>query len=294
MAWCQLVMNLESLDPDRLESALLQSGAQSVTLTDAGDDPVLEPAPGETPLWTQTCVTALYAADTDFAAVRHEVMTAFAIDAMPPHRIEELADREWAREWLSRFGPMQFGARLWVLPGDDFAAPADATTVRLDPGLAFGTGTHPTTALCLEWLDSMDLTGRTVFDFGCGSGILGIAALKLGAASVTAVDIDVQAITATEKNAERNGVLADLAVGSSLPQAGQRFDVVVANILAGTIAANADMLTELLPPGAHIALSGILASQVDDVELAFGNRLAFDPAVIRDEWAMLTAMKPRH
>lgn len=293
MAWRQFVMNLESLEPDRLEEALMQSGARSVTLTDAGDDPVLEPAPGETPLWKETCVTALFDAEADFGAVRGAVMRAFGIDSLPPHHIEELPDRVWEREWLSRFGPMQFGNRLWVVPGDEFEPPGAPVTVRLDPGLAFGTGTHPTTAMCLAWLDGLDLDGRTVFDFGCGSGILGIAALKLGAASVVAVDIDPQAITATRQNAARNGVAEKLAAGTAVPPTGQCFDVLVANILAGTIVEHADMLVTALRPGGHIALSGILAAQISDVQQAFGDRLAFGQALIQDEWAMLPASRHR-
>jgi ribosomal protein L11 methyltransferase len=282
-------MNLDSLDPDRLESALLKSGALSITLSDAADNPVLEPAPGETPLWKQTCVTALYDASADFSAVRREIMATFAIDTMPPHHIEDLPERIWEREWLSRFGPMQFGERLWVVPGDEFEPPGDAITLRLDPGLAFGTGTHPTTRLCLEWLDALELAGKSVFDFGCGSGILGLAALKLGAASVDAVDIDAQAITATRQNAKRNAIATGLSAGTLLPAAGRRFDVIVANILAGTIAANAAMLADAMHPGARIALSGILASQANAVRDAFGDRLAFGHPVMREEWVMLPA-----
>lgn len=291
MAWRQFVMNLESLEADRVEEALLQTGAQSVTLTDAGDDPVLEPAPGQTPLWKETCVTALFDAEADFGAVRGAIMRAVGIETLPPNRIEALPDRVWEREWLSRFGPMQFGARLWVVPGEEFHPPGDAITVRLDPGLAFGTGTHPTTSMCLAWLDGLDLCERTVFDFGCGSGILGIAALKLGADSVVAVDIDPQAITATRQNAERNAVAENLAAGTALPPPGQRFDVVVANILAGTITENSGMLVDTLKPDGHIALSGILTTQVDDIQRAFGKRLTFGQAMVVDEWAMLPARR---
>ena len=205
MNWQQFVMDLDGLDADAVEMVLERHGAQSVTLTDAGDRPVLEPAPGETPLWSQSRITGLFAADADIDALIGDIETTFQIDRCPEHRVETIADRAWEREWLKDFGPMQFGRRLWVLPGDA-AAPDDAVTVRLDPGLAFGTGTHPTTALCLEWLDRLKLEGRTVLDYGCGSGILAIAALKLGAASAVAMDIDPQAVLATKDNATNNGV----------------------------------------------------------------------------------------
>ena len=206
MEWRQFVMNLESIEPDRLEEVLLRHGAQSLTLSDAGDDPVLEPEPGTAPLWSTTRMTVLFAANADFERLRTDLRQTLAIDTLPRNRVEALTDRDWEREWLKDFMPMRFGERLWVSP-DGFVVDADgAVVVRLDPGLAFGTGTHATTALCLQWLDKTEIAGKTLLDFGCGSGILGIAGLKLGAKSVTAVDIDPQAITATWQNALNNEV----------------------------------------------------------------------------------------
>jgi ribosomal protein L11 methyltransferase len=291
MEWRQLVMNLESIDPDRLEAVLLESGAQSITLTDAGDAPVLEPAPGETPLWPATCVTALFPADADFAAITGRIRTALGIRKLPPHRVETLADRAWEREWLSRFGPMQFGQHLWVVPSDLSAPDPDAVVVRLDPGLAFGTGTHETTELCLEWLESAEIPGQRVFDFGCGSGILGIAALKLGAASVDAMDIDLQAVTATRQNARRNNVEEALTVSTELPSGSQQYDVVLANILAGTLIEYAADLIGWTRPGGRIVLSGILSGQDDDVRRAFGERVAFDPPARREDWVRLSGSR---
>ena len=291
MEWRQLVMQLDSLDADLLESALLASGAQSVTLTDAGDDPVLEPGPGETPLWRHTMVTALYSSDADFDSVRASLRRFLGVDTLPANRIETLADRAWEREWLSRFEPMQFGNRLWIVPGE-MAVPADdAVVVRLDPGLAFGTGTHPTTALCLEWLDGCDLTGKRLFDFGCGSGILGIASLKLGADSVVATDIDTQALIATRQNAERNSVAESLQVVAEIPDAPQFFDVVVANILAGTLIEHADTILGLTRPAGSIALSGVLAEQCDQVIAAFGTFVTWDEPVSRDGWVVLSGSR---
>jgi ribosomal protein L11 methyltransferase len=291
MEWRQFVMNLESIEPDRVEEILQRHGAQSVTLTDAGDNPVLEPAPGETPLWTDTRVTALFTADADFDSLCHDLRQTLELDELPTHHIETLADRVWEREWLKDFGPMQFGQRLWVVPGDiDVAAP-DAIVIRLDPGLAFGTGTHPTTALCLEWLEQIDLQGKTVLDFGCGSGILSVAALKLGAAFVTAVDIDLQAITATRQNAARNDVSDALLAGTTIDEDAPQFDIVVANILAGTLSEYAEFICMRLKPGGLLALSGILSEQVEDVANDYRHQIDFAPAVVQDNWARLAGTK---
>ena len=174
MRWQQFVMNLGSLDPERVEAALSALGALSVTLTDAGDEPVLEPLPGETPLWSNTRVTALFDSGANLESVPGELRAALDLDRLPDYHVEELEDQAWEKAWLKDFGPMQFGKSLWIVPGDVESPVVDAVIVRLDPGLAFGTGTHPTTALCLEWLEGSDLHARTVFDFGCGSGVLGI------------------------------------------------------------------------------------------------------------------------
>ena len=284
-------MSLETLDPDSVERALVEYGALSVTLSDGGDEPLLEPAPGETPLWTDTRITALFDAGIDLDALPAHLDSALNADPLPANGTATLADRPWEREWLMDFGPMGFGQRLWIVPGDRPDPGGDAISVRLDPGLAFGTGTHATTALCLEWLDGLELGGRRVFDFGCGSGILGIAALKLGAASVDAVDIDLQAITATRQNAERNGVADRMAVSSTLPADDACFDVVVANILAGTLIEQANLIVAALADGGRVALSGILNAQADAVLAAFGDRVTFAPAVTMDGWVMLSGTR---
>lgn len=291
MNWRQFVMNLESLDPDLVEAVLLENGAQSVTLSDAADDPVLEPAPGETPLWVDTRVTALFDSDADMDTLTSKLLEALGRKELPSNHIEELADRAWEREWLKDFGPLQFGRRLWVIPGDSDPPVEDAVVIRLDPGLAFGTGTHATTALCLEWLDKMELTDRTLFDFGCGSGILSVAALKLGASFVEATDIDLQAVTATRQNAQRNHVATHLRVDTDISSQAQQFDLVVANILAGTLIENALWICDRLKPAGNLALSGILESQVDEVQYAYCNRIDFETPTIRDEWALLSGIR---
>lgn len=289
--WRQFVMNLESLAADRVEAVLMSNGAHAVTLSDAGDDPVLEPAPGQTPLWNSTRVTALFDADTNFDALAHDLQDTFGLAQLPPNHIEVLADRAWEREWLKDFGPMKFGRRLWIVPGEAEQPEGDVTVVRLDPGLAFGTGTHPTTALCLEWLDAIDVRGKTVFDFGCGSGVLSVAACKLGAASVEGVDIDMQAVTASRQNAERNHVGDRFTASQTFAHRDKTFDIVIANILAGTLVEHAEFLTAIVRQGGSIALSGILADQVPEVQTAFRDAFELEHPSLIENWALLSGKR---
>ncbi len=288
MEWRQFVISLESIEAALLEEVLLRHGAQSVTLSDAGNDPVLEPLPGSTPLWRDTRLTALFTADADFESLRTDLEQTLAIDVLPDNHVEALADCAWERQWLKDFGPMRFGERLWVSPEGFTIDADDAVVVRLDPGLAFGTGTHATTALCLEWLDKIDIADKTLLDFGCGSGILAIAALKLGAKSVTAVDIDLQAITATRQNALSNEVDDRLETTMQIDQLDDQFDFVVANILAGTLVDHATFVCDRLKSGGRLALSGILADQVADVSAAYRHCIEFAAAEYRDNWARLS------
>ncbi len=295
MDWRQFVMNLDALDPTTVENAFLHLGAASVTLTDAGDDPVLEPGPGETPLWSSTQITGLFPGDTDLAAFVTALRTELGVDELPDHRVETLQDRAWEREWLKDFGPMRFGRRLWICPTGQEVENEDAVVVHLDPGLAFGTGTHPTTALCLEWLDGLDLENRSMLDYGCGSGVLAIAALKLGCASATGMDIDPQAVTATRQNAEDNAVAADLAVFGSADAISGQFDVVIANILAGPLVQFADSITSHLAKDGMLALSGVLCEQADEVLMTYEPWIDFEEPVFREQdgqkWSRLTGRK---
>lgn len=231
----QIRINATAKTADKVSNMLLGRGAQAVTFMDAKDVPVYEPMPGETPLWGETEVMGLFDAETDPAPTIAFFQQIFGEDV--GYKVEQLEDKDWVREWMDHFHPMQFGERLWICPSWRDVPNPDAVNVMLDPGLAFGTGTHPTTALCLQWLDGLDLAGKTVVDFGCGSGILGIAALKLGAARVIGIDIDPQAIQASRDNAERNGVAdqIELYLPADQPQDVEA-DVVVANILAGCCA----------------------------------------------------------
>lgn len=289
MDWRQFVMDLGPLPPEAVEALFTRFGAQAVTLSDAGDDPVLEPGVGETPLWSNTRITGLFSPDADFDAMRSALSDEFALPALPPHRIEALADRPWEREWLKDFRPMQFGSRLWVSPHGQSPDVADAVIVSLDPGLAFGTGTHQTTALCLKWLDSQPVAGKHLLDFGCGSGILAIAALKLGAATAVAIDIDPQAVTATLDNAQRNGVADRLTAATAQPA--ETFDIVLANILAAPLIDYAEWLSARVRPGGALVLSGILAEQVDAVCNAYEPYVHFAETALDEGWARLTGQQ---
>jgi len=288
----QLVLDLGRCDPATAEDACFARGALAVTLQDGGDDPVLEPAPGTTPLWPKVRLSALYEAGTDATALA----AALAQDlGLPAARLRcaEVADRAWEHEWLKDFRPMRFGRRLWICPGGQAAPDPDALVLQLDPGLAFGSGTHPTTALCLEWLDSADIAGKTVLDFGCGSGVLALGALRLGGAAACAVDIDPQALLATSENARRNNLQARLTVAPADRLADGTWDIVLANILAGPLVELAPRLAAATRPGGAIVLAGLFEQQAADVARAY--RTWFDMGLFaaRREWVVLEGRKRR-
>jgi ribosomal protein L11 methyltransferase len=291
MNWQQFTMQLGALSPELVEAVFERHGACSVTLSDAGDDPVFEPAPGETRLWADTRITGLFGADTDLGRLHDDLLRSFMLQELPGYRVESLPERDWEREWLKDFRPMAFGRRLWICPGGFEVDATDAVVVRLDPGLAFGTGTHPTTALCLEWLDSIDLKGCRVLDYGCGSGILAIAALLLGAQSAVGFDIDPQAITASRQNAARNGVADRLTTTSQGAELAGQFNVLLANILASPLIDNAASISALLKPGGLLALSGILGNQVDAVRGAYRGSVQFAASRTKDDWVLLTGQR---
>ena len=272
MSWLQLSLTVDQDQAPLLEAALENAGALAVTLGDAGDDPQLEPLPGSMPLWAAVRLRALFADDAAGAEQVQTLAGSLAPLSLMAPLIEQIADRAWERVWLDDFRPTRFGRRLWVCPVGQPAGDPDAVVVDLDPGLAFGTGHHPTTALCLEWLDGVNLRGLTLLDYGCGSGILAIAALKLGAAAVIAVDHDPQAIEATGANAAANGVVGGLTLclPAELSLVAARLPVacVVANILAGPLVDLAPRLLAALAPGGRLVLSGVLAEQVPTVAAA--------------------------
>ncbi|ELM3719300.1 50S ribosomal protein L11 methyltransferase [Aeromonas hydrophila] len=290
MPWIQIRINATAKTADKVSNMLLGRGAQAVTFMDAKDVPVYEPMPGETPLWGETEVMGLFDAETDPAPTIAFFQQIFGEDV--GYKVEQLEDKDWVREWMDHFHPMQFGERLWICPSWRDVPNPDAVNVMLDPGLAFGTGTHPTTALCLQWLDGLDLTGKTVVDFGCGSGILGIAALKLGAARVIGIDIDPQAIQASRDNAERNGVAdqIELYLPADQPQDVEA-DVVVANILAGPLRELAPLIAGHGKAGSLMALSGVLESQAPELETIYGQWFEMDPTAVKEEWCRLSGRK---
>jgi ribosomal protein L11 methyltransferase len=286
--WLQLTLEAIEHRAEQLEDALLQAGALAVTLADAGDRPVLEPAPGETPLWARTRVTGLFDAQTDIEVIKGRLRRFLHASLLPECRLTPLEERDWVRAWMDHFHPMRFGRRLWVCPTSQTPPEPAAVNIRLDPGLAFGTGTHPTTALCLEWLDGADLSGQTVLDYGCGSGILAIAAAKLGAKRVWAVDIDPQALLASDANAAENEVEDRIVLASpaELP-AELRVDLLLANILAGVLARLAPEFARRVKPGGRLVLSGILETHADAVRAVFVRDFHWDPPRMREEWVLL-------
>ncbi len=293
MPWLQLSFDAAHYDPEWLSDQLSAAGAVSVSLQDAADQPVYEPPPGATPLWSQTRVVGLFAADTDLAEVQAVLRGALARDDLPGCLIETLEDRDWVRAWMDDFHPMRFGARLWVCPSNQSPPEPQAVNILLDPGLAFGTGTHPTTALCLQWLDAHAPRGARVIDYGCGSGILAIAAALLGAHDVRAVDIDPQALLATTQNAQANAVTAGIHVHAPEQLPLRHYDLILANILAAPLQGLAVRFAGLLRPGGAVVLAGLLEAQADAVAQAYAPWFDLEPKTVQAGWARLVGLRNR-
>ncbi|WP_087717960.1 50S ribosomal protein L11 methyltransferase [Salinicola salarius] len=298
MAWLQLKASIAPEQAEWLEELLLAEGASAITLQDAHDEPVFEPDRGTTPLWSETVLTGLYDDLNEVEAMIERVRRAWAEqlpdDPAPQIEYELLADRDWEREWMDGFEPLRMGQRLWIVPSWHEAPDPDAVNLLLDPGLAFGTGTHPTTALCLGWLDAQDLAGRQILDYGCGSGILAIAALKLGADTAVGVDIDPQALQASRDNAERNQIDEASLILDYPEKIGRgEFEVVVANILAGPLIEMASTIAARVRPAGQLALSGILAAQAESVLDAYrAQGILMDAPQEKEGWVLLTGHRP--
>jgi len=296
MPWLQVKIEINPTLAEQFEDLLLEAGALSVTYQDTQDQPIYEPDLGTTPLWSNTTISGLFDAQTDIQAMRNFLQHAFrqieTSDSFPSLAIEILEDKDWEREWMKSYKPMRFGERLWVCPSWCETPDPDAVNLMLDPGLAFGTGTHPTTELCLRWLDSIDCQAKTVTDYGCGSGILGVASLLLGAKSVLAVDIDEQALTATITNLERNS-LAKERLTAHLPENAPplQTQILVANILSGPLVELAPVIAARVVSGGKLALSGLLASQEQDIINAYANDFDLEAAVELDGWIRVTGIK---
>jgi ribosomal protein L11 methyltransferase len=288
MAWLQISVEVPGDQADRVSEAFSTIGALSVTVQDAGDEPLLEPAPGETPLWSNTRIIALFDAAQDVAELKQQLQS--VLDApLPDLLAEPLEDRDWSNTWRDTFGAMQFGERLWVCPVGELPSEHDAIVVHMDPGMAFGTGTHATTAMCLCWLGVYPPVNQSVIDYGCGSGILAIAARKLGAANVTAVDIDPQALQATRENARRNDCDIEVLHPDALGE--QSAELVVANILANPLIELAEDMSRRVHTGGRLILTGILAEQAEAVMAAYVEWFGFAAQVYREEWVLLEGFK---
>lgn len=289
-SFLQLSFELGPLEPDKAEEACLRCGADSVTYIDAHDDPVLEPLPGEFRLWPATRVRALFTGIVEPASVVRALCDALSIPAASV-QAEQIEDRVWEREWLRDFHALRFGQRLWVCPHHEEVTEAGAIVVRMDPGLAFGTGTHPTTAICLEWLDGEVRAGERVVDFGCGSGILAVAAVKLGAAEACCFDIDPQALMATTDNAHVNGVQSRVRVCQSRDALPQDVDILVANILSGPLCDLAPTFGSVVRPGGRIMLGGLLEHEIPDVTRAYAACFDMRPFGSREGWVGLSGKR---
>ena len=297
MPFLELALTLRAEQQPRVEEALDDLGALSITLRDADaetpdEQAIFEPGVGELPLWPTITLDALFEAGTD----RRGLVEALGelLPWLEPDQLafREVADEDWERAWMDQFKPMAFGRRLWIYPWNiDPPADPDLVVVRLDPGLAFGSGTHPTTALCLEWLDGLALSGKRVVDYGCGSGILAIAALKLGATDAVGVDNDPQALIASHDNADRNGVADRLRVFLPGKEPAEPADVFVANILAGPLGELAPTFAAACRQGAPFAISGILVGQQDELLARYGEWFDQLRVDTRDDWARISGRR---
>lgn len=294
MNWLQIAINTTKDHAEHAENCLFSAGAQTVTLTDAADQPILEPGVNEIPLWNAVIVTGLFNFDNNQQSLLDNIKICMA-DVTYSCSAEILEDQNWTRAWMDHYHAMPFGGRLWVCPLHIEPPEPTAINLRLDPGLAFGTGTHPTTSLCLHWLDQNIKTQGTLLDYGCGSGILAIAACMLGTQRADGVDIDPQALLATHSNAEINHV--DNKIKTYLPEDFQKqhsktqYDIVVANILSGPLAELSATLAGHTKTHGHIVLSGILKEQAESVLEAYGNFFTMDTPKFEEDWVLLHGTK---
>ena len=289
MAWLQLETDLGAREPDSIERLLEELGAVAITLQDAGDHPLLEPAPGETPIWPTIILTALFPENISEASLITALATQFNQDDLQFTPIE---DQNWQANFEHNLKPRRFGKRLWITPDGREPLPADSIAITLTPGLAFGSGEHPTTAMCLNWLDSLDLQGTQVLDFGCGSGVLGLAAAALGAESVLMTDNDPQALMAAKENTDKNKLQDRIHIKLAAKiEDSVRYDILLANILSGTLVELGPNLKGLMRPGARMAITGILAEQAEEVCAAWSGWADMTVGDQIDGWVLLTGSK---
>lgn len=292
MPWQQLKIRIRSEHSASLEQHLLDQGALSVTYIDAEDQPVFQKEPGSTPLWDNTYLVCLFDGNTDLKNLMHWLKQRAEVNNKHSLEIEVLEDQDWERSWMANFQAMQFGEQLWICPSWQTPPDPTATNIMLDPGLAFGSGSHATTALCLQWLEQAPLQHASVIDYGCGSGVLAIAAALLGADTVHAVDNDPQAIVATVANSDRNNV-GDRVITTCLPGTlpELQVDILLANILAEPLQELAPIFAKLVKPGGKIVLSGLLADQTESVLVSYRQWFDMDAAAVKQEWVRLTGTR---
>jgi ribosomal protein L11 methyltransferase len=299
MPWLQLIAEIPKQSIDKLENCLLNAGAVSVSIQEyippgQKEQPILEPNLGETPLWDSTRVIGLFDAHIDTKKIDWLLKESFDGDTAPSFYWEQLEDKDWEREWMQNYHPIEVTDSLWICPSWQTPPKPEATNLLLDPGLAFGTGTHPTTFLCMQWLAEQDLKDKTLIDYGCGSGILGITAILLGAKKVIGIDIDPQALIATQDNLKRNHLSAEqfpVFLPDKYPKLEEKAHIVVANILAGPLVELSHKLIDLIRPNGMICLSGILQQQASKVEKAYSQNIEFETASQKDEWVKLSGVK---
>ncbi len=294
MPWLQLFIEVNQAYADPVAEYLAEQGAQAITYKDAQDKPVFEPAPGEIPLWQNVILSALFNKNDDVVAIFKQLNQQFP-DRIKQHKIRRLKDQNWTRAWMKDFQEMKFGQNLYICPSGQPPSDPKAINILLDPGLAFGSGSHETTALCLRWLDNLSLQHKTVIDYGCGSGILAIAAIKLGARQALGVDADPQAIIASRENANRNGIttkqLSLRKVDATHPASLPATDVLIANILAEPLRLLAPCLASLVKPTGQIGLSGILSEQVDEICEFYSPWFDLAATISDGDWSFISGTK---
>lgn len=291
MSWHQLSITTDEITAPLIADFFSECGAVSVTYMDAKDEPVYEPAIGETKIWQQTTVIGLYELKADPTIIKAKLWQQFETEKLLHWQLERIEDQAWERTWLEYYQPMKFADKLWVCPSDQAQTEAGTVCMSLDPGLAFGTGTHATTALCLEWLASHDLNDKIIIDYGCGSGILAVAALLLGAKKAYAIDIDPQALTATQMNAEKNQVEDKISLFLAHDFKTIEADLVLANILAKPLIELSSLITTLVKQDGQLILSGILSEQATDVQKKYEKQFDFKPVTQQQDWCRLDGRK---
>ncbi|WP_143871293.1 50S ribosomal protein L11 methyltransferase [Catenovulum sediminis] len=290
MPWIQIRYSTDKQSADLISDEMMECGAFSVTFLDAQDTPIYEPKPGDFLLWEETIAIGLFDAEADTDAIIAHLET-FPFGQKGEYKVEQLEDKDWIREWMDSFKPLQFGDKLWICPSWCEIPDPSAVNIILDPGLAFGTGTHPTTSLCLKWLDTRVQTDDVIVDFGCGSGILAVAALKLGCKKAIGIDIDPQAIEASTANAQRNQVMDNLELYLPSSQPKLEADIVVANILAGPLRELSAQISAFVKPRGKLALSGILDSQAEEICQIYSQWFDLDPVTQEGDWCRVSGTK---